>query len=1005
MLMLLAYIPMNLCGQPDYNRHIELMTQVNTISTESSLEEALQLVRSNADMFQQDEITKFWYDWLNGVLLYRLTQHADARPYLESAIAFINSNRNEFTTNDIINYLPVYYFLSDVDYMLGKDKDDIIYELSEAKAIYEYFNSTDNPIYAQIKTDLISLQENIPTVAVDAINNYLAKNYQSAIPLIQHVINYSQTYRPTEYIQLTNWIKLLAMSYGDIGDYNNAEKYYLMAFDLLESKNLQAEKVYRLVLDALGVMYSQVQNYEKANEFNGRAKMLFEKALDFGDDYVRCLCNGAIIKNTLGYSTLARMYLDVALRQAKTNLSDTTAISPALSGLEQYVNKHIDTESIDRNYFIQVRILPYVMLLSTSSVIYLDLGYYSEAVRTVKEAISIAEEYDLKTSLPYNNLAILYLYESKYSQAAEWSLKSYAMCRTPYEHDEIGMNSALSLYLSNDSSTAQYCAEYSERMRKNIKEMFAFMSCEERFAYWKHYENYLPWINLMIYDAGNPEYFGTIYDNILETKGLLLRSTNAIRDAIVKSGDSNDHMNFAKISQLKQQLVTEEDAAKIDSISKEIEILEKQLTRSVSSYADFKKSHTISWENVRDALSDDEIAIEFYNIPLVRGLDSVQTMDGEPRYCAVTLKKGYQHPHIIPLCKESEISNLENYDYYETDSIYQLIWHPLEDELQGIRTIYFSADRELHKIGIEYSRLADGSRIDDKYNMYRLSSTRILAEGKPSSHIDTAVLYGGLCYDLGRDALIAESRSGEYHSTKASRAVNLDDVRYGVKDLPGTKIEIEAIAKDFEATNSSQCIIITDVAGTEESFRALANKSIDIIHLATHGFYWTEEETEERSYVNFISNNKNKNQSFEDKALLRSGLLFSGANIGLRGEPLPDDVEDGVLTAQELSNMNLGNVDMVVMSACQSGLGETTGEGVFGLQRGFKLAGANTLLMSLWKVDDGATCLLMTEFYRHYLSGKSKRESLHLAQQTLRNSDEYSDPSYWAAFILLDAIN
>lgn len=157
--------------------------------------------------------------------------------------------------------------------------------------------------------------------------------------------------------------------------------------------------------------------------------------------------------------------------------------------------------------------------------------------------------------------------------------------------------------------------------------------------------------------------------------------------------------------------------------------------------------------------------------------------------------------------------------------------------------------------------------------------------------------------------------------------------------------------------------------------------------------------------VNFISNNKNKNQSFEDKALLRSGLLFSGANIGLRGEPLPDDVEDGVLTAQELSNMNLGNVDMVVMSACQSGLGETTGEGVFGLQRGFKLAGANTLLMSLWKVDDGATCLLMTEFYRHYLSGKSKRESLHLAQQTLRNSDEYSDPSYWAAFILLDAIN
>ena len=101
--------------------------------------------------------------------------------------------------------------------------------------------------------------------------------------------------------------------------------------------------------------------------------------------------------------------------------------------------------------------------------------------------------------------------------------------------------------------------------------------------------------------------------------------------------------------------------------------------------------------------------------------------------------------------------------------------------------------------------------------------------------------------------------------------------------------------------------------------------------------------------------------------------------------------------------MNLGNVDMVVMSACQSGLGETFGEGVFGLQRGFKLAGANTLLMSLWKVDDEATRILMTEFYHYFLSGKSKCESLYLAQQHLRST--HPEPEYWAAFILLDGLN
>ena len=103
--------------------------------------------------------------------------------------------------------------------------------------------------------------------------------------------------------------------------------------------------------------------------------------------------------------------------------------------------------------------------------------------------------------------------------------------------------------------------------------------------------------------------------------------------------------------------------------------------------------------------------------------------------------------------------------------------------------------------------------------------------------------------------------------------------------------------------------------------------------------------------------------------------------------------------------MNLGKIDMVVMSACQSGLGETTGEGVFGLQRGFKLAGANTLLMSLWKVNDKATCLLMTKFYKYYLSGKTKREALRQAQLELRSDKIYSSPEYWAAFILLDGLN
>ena len=795
-------------------------------------------------------------------------------------------------------------------------------------------------------------------------------------------------------------MKSLGMAYMYVGDYNNSEKTYMSTIEFLESKNLQKEKIYRMVLDALSVLYVQLQNYEKAIIFNTQAKTLYEQALDFGDDYVRCISNCALCHNGLGHNATAKMMLNVALRQAKHNLSDTTAISVSLKELEQFSNRPFDTNSMDNNYYIQTRIIPYVTLLSNSSVVYSDLGYFSEAVRTIKESIAVSEEYGLKEPLPYNNMGTLYLYRSKFQQSVEWFLKSYELCKTPYESDEIGMNTALGLYLSKDSTVSNFCSDISKKMRKNIQDMFAFMSGEERSIYWKHFENYLPMLNLIIYESADLNTFATIYDNILETKGLLLRSTNNIRDAILNSENKDDVADYAKIGQLKQQLLNEKDNELRTSIKNEIEVIDKRLTQHVNAYADFASSKAIQWRDVRDVLSNDEVAIEFYNIPVVWGLDSIQTMNGEPRYCAVILRNDYEYPHIIALCKESQLEELEKEDLYETDSIYNLVWKPLEEELKGVRNIYFAADRELHKIGIEYAPMPNGGIIGDKYNLYRLSSTRVLAENRAEKRSENAVLYGGLRYDIEKEELIAESRSGDYHPTTTSRAFSADNTRYGVKYLPGTLEEVKEISQNFNISPK----LVTDISGTEESFKSLAGSHIDIIHLATHGFFWNEDDAKKRNYVTFLNNTKNL-RSDEDKALTRSGLFFSGANLGLRGESLPNDVEDGVLTALELSNMNLGHVDMVVMSACESGLGETSGEGVFGLQRGFKLAGANTLLMSLWKVDDTATQILMSNFYKNYLSGKSKQESLKLAQQSLRNNSEYTAPEYWAAFILLDALD
>lgn len=988
-------------GQNDYSRQLEIMSQTSSMFENKKTDEALSLLRSNKDVFQIDQIAKFWYDWLNGVILYQADRYAESREYLADAIAYLEVNKNELADPNVTRFLQVYYYATDVDFRLGKDKEDVIAELEHAKYIYELASAKDNIVYSWITSDLNILKSNIADVCVAAIDNYLSGNYQLAIPQIRQILDYYNANKQTDYIHIVSWLKLLGTAYLYTGDYSNSEKYYLTALNILENNDLLKEKAYRLTLDAISVLYTQLQNFDKANLFNGKAKSLYEDALDYGDDYVRCLANGALVQNGLGYKTMAKMLNDVALRQAKTNLSDTTAISSSVIGLDEFSSQHVNKDLLDKNYFIQCRIVPYVALLSNSSAVYSDLGYFSDAIRAIEEAIKISEEYDLKEAYPYNNLATLYLYKSKFPQAAKWFSKGYSLSTTPYESDEIGFNTALSLYLCNDSTAAQFCSDYSAKMRNNIHDVFAFMSGEERAIYWKHFENYLIFANLIIHESGKNEYFGAIYDNILEAKGLLLRSTNAIRDAILNSGNSSDQADYAQLIQLKQQLEVEMDNTKRESLSLEIETIDKRLTKSVNAYSDFTSSNSINWMNVRDALKNDEVAIEFYNIPLVWGLDSIHTMDGEPRYCAVLLKREYDYPHIIPLCKESVIDELEKEDINKTDSIYRLIWQPLETELNDVRNIYFSADRELHKIGIEYAPTSDGSIIGDKYNFYRLSSTRYLAENKSKPKRENAVLYGGLKYDVDKNDLIAESRSIDYHSTSTSRAFSMDNTRYGVEYLPGTLKEVEEIAGSFTIKPR----LITELKGTEESFKALAGSSIDIIHLATHGFFWTEDIADNRSYVSFLNRNTGKKQTAEDNALLRSGLFLSGANIGLKGETLPDDVEDGVLTAAELSNINLGQVDMVVMSACESGLGETSGEGVFGLQRGFKLAGANTLLMSLWKVDDSATQFLMTNFYKNYLSGKTKQESLKLAQQSLRNDPEYDNPDFWAAFILLDALN
>ena len=247
--------------------------------------------------------------------------------------------------------------------------------------------------------------------------------------------------------------------------------------------------------------------------------------------------------------------------------------------------------------------------------------------------------------------------------------------------------------------------------------------------------------------------------------------------------------------------------------------------------------------------------------------------------------------------------------------------------------------------------------------------------------------------------LLALNNTDNAPPTDMQRALDSLSLRGAVGYLPGTLHEAEDIAEQL-LQNGVKARILLGNEGTEESFRALSSQPYHIVHIATHGFAFSETELKQQGRQLAFLNEQTDNL---DNPLNYSGLLLAGANYVLSGNKLPNGLADGVLTAREIAQVDLSHTQLVVLSACQTGLGEIRDDGVFGIQRGFKKAGARSLLMSLWKVSDQATDLMMTTFYERLVAGLPTHEAFVQAQQAVSQGG-YEDPYYWASFILLDAM-
>ncbi len=222
--------------------------------------------------------------------------------------------------------------------------------------------------------------------------------------------------------------------------------------------------------------------------------------------------------------------------------------------------------------------------------------------------------------------------------------------------------------------------------------------------------------------------------------------------------------------------------------------------------------------------------------------------------------------------------------------------------------------------------------------------------------------------------------------------------RFGLTNLaklPGTKTEVEEISKSLNAHNW-KTLSYTDEYASEENLRKV--NSPKVLHIATHGFYLKSVESDDKLFLGF------ENSAINDNSLLRSGIILAGAGPSTADSLNKDSENDGIVTAYEASLLNLSNTDLVVLSACQTGLGDEMGsEGVAGLQRSFTIAGAKNIIMSLWPVDDDATQQLMTEFYKNYATTQNAETAFKIAQ--LQVKKKYPKPYFWAAFVLLKTFN
>jgi CHAT domain-containing protein len=634
----------------------------------------------------------------------------------------------------------------------------------------------------------------------------------------------------------------------------------------------------------------------------------------------------------------------------------------------------------------------YADIMKNVAVLYISEGKYDIAFNSLTIAESIwraktGSKNNINAASIYTLTGDVYYQLKNYAKADEFYNKAkdlYEKFFSSSHPEYVKVMSKLSrvYYMQKDYKRSKRFIESAlDNYEGFIKGYFPALSEREKAKYWNTIKGDFEFYNTLAFSQLEDfrDLTSKVYNYQLLTKALLLSSSIKIRERIQNSTDEQLKTQYNTWLQKKELLTlalsmspTQLTENEIDpaALNQEVERLEKSLSQQSELFGQSFDDKRITFEDVKKSLKPNEVAVE-----MVRFRFFDHTFKDSIIYAALYLKNDFSKPKATILSDGTRMET-RYFKYYRNAIIgkvpdeysYQEFWEPIQKDLGQVSTIYLSADGVYNQINLEAIPTPDGKYVLDNSNIVLVSNTKDLYLNKLKSRPkadNTASMFGNPTF-------YAANATGN------------------IASLPGTEREISQVDFLLKQKGWNTQGYVENTA-TEEKIKNI--NSPKIFHVATHGFYKPSTDADQ--------NNVTSNEAqLAQNPLMRTGLLFRGAGDLLQKTDYNYNMENGILTAYEAMNLNLDRTDLVVLSACETGLGELqAGEGVYGLQRAFLVAGAKVLIMSMFKVDDEATQKLMLKFYQKWLNSGNMRQSFLDAKKELR--DEYPEPIYWGAFMMI----